>query len=224
MSVNVSKTKYILFRPRGKKILHNLDENGIIYNSNEIGGIDDKSKIFKLGRIHNEHANINERTYKFLGVHLDEYLSFDTHCTIIFNKLAQSNFIISKVKNILSVKTLKTLYFSLIYTPTSFTASLSSAARLKKMLKKSTKCKKKPSGWSQNPSLTLHPIPSFPNLKSSPLNTSLPSLVANSFIPFIINTPLRLSITCGLQMNSVASSMTSEMPTYYMSPSPAPTM
>ena len=61
MSVNVSKTKYILFRPRGQKILHNLDENGIIYNSNEIGGIDDKSKIFKLGRIHNEHANINDR-------------------------------------------------------------------------------------------------------------------------------------------------------------------
>ena len=115
MSVNVSKTKYILFRPRGQKILHNLDENGIIYNSNEIGGNDDKSKIFKLGRIHNEHANINERTYKFLGVHLDEYLSFDTHCTIICNKLARSNFIISRVKNILPVKTLKTLYFSLIH-------------------------------------------------------------------------------------------------------------
>ena len=99
----------------GQKILHNLDENGIIYNSNEIGGNDDKSKIFKLGCIHNEHANISERTYKFLGVHLDEYLSFDTHCTIICNKLARSNFIISRVKNILPVKTLKTLYFSLIH-------------------------------------------------------------------------------------------------------------
>ena len=46
MSLNVSKTKNILFRPRGKKILHNLDKNGIIYNSNEIGGNDDKSKFF----------------------------------------------------------------------------------------------------------------------------------------------------------------------------------
>ena len=30
MSVNVSKAKYILFRPRGQKINHNLEENGII--------------------------------------------------------------------------------------------------------------------------------------------------------------------------------------------------
>ena len=36
MSVNVSKTKYILFRPRGQKIQLNLDENGILFNSNEI--------------------------------------------------------------------------------------------------------------------------------------------------------------------------------------------
>ena len=115
MSVNVSKTKYIVFRPKGQKITVNLDENGVLYNSNEIGQPDDPNKIFKLGRIYNDHPCTNERTYKFLGVHLDEFLSFDTHCTIISNKLARSNFIISRVKNILPIKSLKTLYFALVH-------------------------------------------------------------------------------------------------------------
>ena len=48
---------------------------------------------------------------------VDEYLSFDTHYTLICNKLARSNFIISRVKNILPVKSLKTLYFSPITPP-----------------------------------------------------------------------------------------------------------
>ena len=39
----------------------------VVYNSNEIGLIEDPSKIFKLGRIHNENNDKNERTYKFLG-------------------------------------------------------------------------------------------------------------------------------------------------------------
>ena len=115
MSVNVSKTKYIIFRPRGQKITLNLDENGILFNSNEIGQPEDPNKIFKLGRIYNDHPDKNERTYKFLGVHLDEFLSFDTHCEIISNKLARSNFILSRVKNILPTKSLKTLYFALVH-------------------------------------------------------------------------------------------------------------
>ena len=61
MAVNVGKTKYILFRPRGQKINHNLEENGIIYNSKEIGGPVDPNKIFKLGRIHNDHPDKAER-------------------------------------------------------------------------------------------------------------------------------------------------------------------
>ena len=115
MSVNISKTKYILFRPRGQKIPLNLEDNGVLFNSNEIGQPEDPSKIFKLGRIHNEHPDKNERTYKFLGIHLDEFLSFDSHCSLICNKLAKSNFIISRVKNILPTKSLKTLYFALVH-------------------------------------------------------------------------------------------------------------
>ena len=115
MAVNVSKTKYIVFRPRGQKIPIDLEEGGVKFNGNEINGVTDPNKIIKLGRIHNGHTVKSERTYKFLGVYLDEFLSFDTHCDTICNKLARSNFIISRVKNILPLKSLKTLYFSLIH-------------------------------------------------------------------------------------------------------------
>ena len=98
-----------------KGLQEHAPSSGVLYNSNEIGQLDDPSKIFKLGRIFKEHPDINERTYTFLGVYLHEYLSFDTHCNKICNKLAKSNFIISRVKNILPLKSLKTLYFALVH-------------------------------------------------------------------------------------------------------------
>ena len=143
MSVNVSKTKYILFRPRGQKIQLNLEENGILFNSNEIGQPVNPSKIFKLGRIHNDHPDKNERTYKFLGVYLDEYLSFDTHCSLICNKLAKSNFIISRVKNILPAHSLKNLCFALVHPHLLYCLPIFSCTT-KKNLTKIFKMQKKP--------------------------------------------------------------------------------
>ena len=115
MAVNISKTKYIIFRPRGTKIHVNLDTDGVKYNDNEIGLRQDPTRISKLDRIHNDNTDKNDRTYKFLGVYLDEYLSFDYHCSHICTKLATSNFIINRAKNLLTPKTLKTLYYALIH-------------------------------------------------------------------------------------------------------------
>ena len=115
MAVNVSKTKYIIFRPKGSKISVDLDNNGVLYNSNEIGSPNDPCMVFKLGRICNDHADKKQRTYKFLGILLDEYLSFDAHCNFLCSKLSRSNYIINRVKNILPTKILETLYYSLIH-------------------------------------------------------------------------------------------------------------
>ena len=53
MAVNVSKTKYIIFKPKGVKI--NIgDTAGIVYDENEIGMPKDAKKITPLIRIHNE--------------------------------------------------------------------------------------------------------------------------------------------------------------------------
>ena len=46
MAVNVSKTKYIIFRTRGKSIGSNVGD--ILFNNNEIGIENDISNIFKL--------------------------------------------------------------------------------------------------------------------------------------------------------------------------------
>ena len=102
-------------RPRGKQIGVDLDKQGIVYNDNELGQPCDLTKINKLGRVHNDNTDTKERTYKFLGIYLDEYLSFDKHCDIICNKLATSNFIINRSKHLLTPASLKTLYYSLVH-------------------------------------------------------------------------------------------------------------
>ena len=71
LAVNVNKTKYIIFRPKGTKISIDLENNGVVFNSNELGVPENPNKIFKLGRIFNENEDKQERTYKFLGILLD---------------------------------------------------------------------------------------------------------------------------------------------------------
>jgi hypothetical protein len=79
MAVNVSKTKYIFFKNRGKKINLNNDE-GVFFNNNDPLGPQDESKIYKLDRIYDDNPVAQDRTYKLLGVLIDEHLSFNQHC------------------------------------------------------------------------------------------------------------------------------------------------
>ncbi len=75
MAVNVGKTKYIIFHTREKIINQNLK---LIYDDNE-SDVHNENLIYELERIHNNHINANNRSYKLLGIHLDEFLSFDHH-------------------------------------------------------------------------------------------------------------------------------------------------
>ena len=78
MAVNVSKTKYIIFKPKGMKI--NIEpDKGIVYDENEMGMPRNESKITPLVRIYNDNPDPCNRTYKLLGLYLDEHLSFDYH-------------------------------------------------------------------------------------------------------------------------------------------------
>jgi hypothetical protein len=114
MAVNVSKTKYVIFKPKGKKI--ELDEHeGIFFNNNDIGAIQDQRKIYKLDRIFDSNPTPQDRSYKLLGVLLDENLSFNQHCKLVCSKIAQANYIIAKSKNLLPKKILKDLYFLLVH-------------------------------------------------------------------------------------------------------------
>jgi hypothetical protein len=108
MAVNVSKTKYIIFKPKGKKIEIGPGE-GIVFNNNDRDVPVDNNKIFELDRVYDNNPNVHDRTYRLLGVLLDENLSFNQHCNQVCSKLSQSSYIISRVKNLLPRKSLRSL-------------------------------------------------------------------------------------------------------------------
>jgi len=113
MAVNISKTKYMIFRPRGSVV--DLQGKNVLFNNNEIGKPINENLISKLERCYNDHPDKDHRTYKLLGVLFDEYLSFDPHVQKICSKISQSNFIISRAKNSLNKTSLKMLYHSMIH-------------------------------------------------------------------------------------------------------------
>jgi hypothetical protein len=97
MAVNVGKTKFIIFKNKGIKIDEEVN-NKIIYDDNDDELPFDPNKLTPLVRVYNNSPDISNRTYKLLGLYLDEHLSFDYHCDLICNKLAKSNFIMNRVK------------------------------------------------------------------------------------------------------------------------------
>ena len=81
----------------------------------EIGIENDISKMFKLERVYLDNPIIEYRTYKLLGVFLDEYLGFDKHISYICAKLSKATFCIKRASNKLSLKSLKALYYCCIH-------------------------------------------------------------------------------------------------------------
>ena len=84
LCLNVNKTKYILFRPTAT---HIQSENVNIKINNE-----------PVERIGNTMKN---KSFKFLGIHMDENINWKAHINYICNKISRSNYIINKVKHIL---------------------------------------------------------------------------------------------------------------------------
>jgi hypothetical protein len=65
MAVNTSKTKYIIFRTKGKRI--DDDAVNIIFNDNEPNMIDNPDLCFPLTRVYDNNPIANDRSYKLLG-------------------------------------------------------------------------------------------------------------------------------------------------------------
>jgi hypothetical protein len=110
MALNTSKTKYIIFRTHGKHI--NPEICNIVYNNTELGLEDDQNLISAIQRIHN---NGEEKSFKLLGVHFDEYLSFDKHIVNLCSHLSKSLYCINRLKNFVDLSSLKKLYFSMVH-------------------------------------------------------------------------------------------------------------
>ncbi len=110
MAINASKTKFIVFRTRGK-IVNPLDCK-LTYNGNEIGMPENPKHIHIIKRIHNDGETKN---FKLLGVLFDEYLSFEDHISYLCTKISKSLFCINRVKNFVNQNTQKVLYFAMIH-------------------------------------------------------------------------------------------------------------
>ena len=94
LSLNVSKTKYTLFHSKQKR-----------------SKIPDTLPDLVMDNIKLERKKVN----KFLGVLVDENLSWETHIASINSKISKSIGILYKSRNILNKNLLKQLYFSFIH-------------------------------------------------------------------------------------------------------------
>ena len=113
MSVNLSKTKYIIFHAKNKKI---EDENlPVVFDSNEPGEHRNPSFVTPLEKIHASHACENSRTYKLLGINIEEHLTLETHCAMLGKKLTKSLYFLKRVQNILTKEALRSLYFAIFH-------------------------------------------------------------------------------------------------------------
>ena len=113
LAVNKSKTKFIIFRMKGKKLPANLPN--LVFNENEPGIPYDPDLVTNLDRVHNNHESPDGRHYKLLGIHLDEFLTLDCHVQKLIGKLTRSMYCIKMAKNNLNYKGLRALYFALIH-------------------------------------------------------------------------------------------------------------
>ena len=91
LTINVKKTNYMIFSPSKKRKLKSLNIK-----------IDDSPL-----------NQVNET--KFLGIIIDNQLTWKSHISYVSSKVSKSIGIICRLKFLLNKSTLKTLYFSLVY-------------------------------------------------------------------------------------------------------------
>ena len=92
LSINIDKTCYIIFRPKRKHIPDNLPP--ISFNGRQVQKVN---------------------SIKFLGVILDDTISWVEHINSLKNKISKSIGIIAKARKYLNYSTLLTLYNSFVY-------------------------------------------------------------------------------------------------------------
>ena len=176
MALNVSKTKFIIFRTVNKPV--NPLDCVIIYNSNEIGAPDpDPALISPIERIHNEGR---ETSFKLLGVLLDEFLSFNDHITMLTCKISKSLYCINRVKNFIDQRSLRTMYFAMIHSVMAYGIIIYGCAT-KTNLEKLRIAQKKAVRTICNANYRAHTAPLFKELKILPLD----DLITYSRIKFM---------------------------------------
>jgi hypothetical protein len=79
----------------------------VVFNNNEDGKPVDPNLIVPLERISNENQSEQGRSYKLLGVYLDELFTFNYHVQHLCKKLSKSMFFSNEGKKLCLCKIIK---------------------------------------------------------------------------------------------------------------------
>jgi hypothetical protein len=109
MSLHPAKTKFIIFNAT-ENAISNCDTSIFIDSNNE-----NENFLHLKTRIERISVNSTVPAIKFLGVYLDPKLNFNYHIMQIVKKISKSLYVIQSTKNLLSEKSLKSLYYALVH-------------------------------------------------------------------------------------------------------------
>jgi hypothetical protein len=163
MCLNASKTKYIIFRtpnnPVDPAVCH------VVYNCNEIGSPDDPALISPIERISSQSR---ESSFKLLGVHIDEHLSFKQHRHPLL-KTCKIVVLPKPCKNFIDKPSLVKLYYSMFHSNIPFGINIYGCANTTNLEKLRVKQKQAIHIISNAP-FRAHTAPLFKELKILPLD------------------------------------------------------
>jgi len=181
LQLNANKSKYTIFCPRQTRLP--IEMNNLIINN---------QKLTRIG------SDCEEKSVKFLGVHLDDHLSWNIHVDYVHKKISQSLFAISRVKHIFPQSTLLSLYYALIHSHFNYAIQIwGNSNHLYKLI---TQQKRAIRAISNKPYLT-HTEPLFKKTRILKLEdlyiqqtTSFMYELQNNLIPSFKNLKLRKEI------------------------------
>ena len=175
LSLHLDKTKFMLFS--SNRAVQNLNIDLFINNNSPNAEVENPNLLHKM-----EQTNSSSKipAMRFLGVYFDPQLSFKYHVELIISKISRALFILRSVKNILTAKALKSLYYSLIHCHLIYAIpiwSICSQQLQKELFKKQKFAIRTIAGLKYND----HTEPSFKKLEILPL----PSLIDFFLIQFM---------------------------------------
>ena len=111
MAVNAEKTKYIIFHDKNKRV--DPGNTVLVFDNNEPGQPHNDDVVTPLLRIHSNHPDDSQQSYKLLGIWLDENLSLDYNIKKLCSKLTRALFFLRRAQHLLTDKALLSLYYAI---------------------------------------------------------------------------------------------------------------
>jgi hypothetical protein len=108
LALHPDKAKFMLFSNNPNVKASNIE---LFVNFNNEGE-NDNALIFPIERI---SANSPVPAIRFLGVYFDENLNFKYHIKLLLSKLSRTLYFLRSLKNFLTPKAMKAVYFSLFH-------------------------------------------------------------------------------------------------------------